>query len=229
MPNHWNIRLSISEERTELLEKLNRKQYPSDFLWLEGKNSCIVDTAAILRFIDEELKHDNVEILVESGQMLTTMSSGERKRAYLKHILAQKPEVLILDHFFDNLDTGARTLLANAITALAEKIHILNIYSRHGDEMDGMEAQLVWHLGSLHAQDSDTAEATPEFKKELPPAASGDLLENVPEYLVEFKNVCVAYYGKPILRDITWTIKRGEFWHLCGPNGLSRFLVSCSQ
>jgi len=216
--NHWNIRLSISEERTELLEKLNSKRYPIEFSWLAGKNICIVDTAAILRFIDEELKHDNIEILAEFGQTLTSMSSGERKRTYLKYILHKKPEVLILDHFFDNLDTGAHQLLSNAIAALADNMQIINIYSRHGDEMDFLDKHLIWHLGQLKEEEKDLKETTLQFNKELPPAAVG-AVDDVPEYLVEFKEVCVAYYGKPILKDISWTIKRGEFWHLCGPNG----------
>lgn len=37
--------------------------------------------------------------------------------------------------------------------------------------------------------------------------------------IVEMKNVKVTYGGNPILRDITWTIRKGERWALLGPNG----------
>lgn len=39
------------------------------------------------------------------------------------------------------------------------------------------------------------------------------------EPVVEMKNVRVSYGGKPILQDITWTVRKGERWALLGPNG----------
>lgn len=43
--------------------------------------------------------------------------------------------------------------------------------------------------------------------------------EHLPEKLIEMKNVRIAYYGKEILKDFSWTIRRGEKWGLFGPNG----------
>lgn len=37
--------------------------------------------------------------------------------------------------------------------------------------------------------------------------------------IVEMKNCKVTYSGNPILRDITWTVRKGEKWVLLGPNG----------
>lgn len=37
--------------------------------------------------------------------------------------------------------------------------------------------------------------------------------------IVEMKNCKVTYGGNPILRDITWTVRKGEKWALLGPNG----------
>ena len=42
---------------------------------------------------------------------------------------------------------------------------------------------------------------------------------NIPDILLEFRNVSVSYGEKPILKSINWTIKKGEFWELSGPNG----------
>ncbi|MBF8151617.1 ATP-binding cassette domain-containing protein, partial [Winogradskyella sp. F6397] len=33
------------------------------------------------------------------------------------------------------------------------------------------------------------------------------------------KNINVTYEERCILKDINWTIKKNEFWHLVGPNG----------
>jgi molybdate transport system ATP-binding protein len=37
--------------------------------------------------------------------------------------------------------------------------------------------------------------------------------------IIEMNKVKVTYSGKPILRDITWTVRKGERWALMGPNG----------
>ncbi len=44
------------------------------------------------------------------------------------------------------------------------------------------------------------------------PEFSGDVL-------IELKKVNVAYEGKPILHQIDWVIKKGDFWELRGKNG----------
>lgn len=44
-----------------------------------------------------------------------------------------------------------------------------------------------------------------------------DTSQNDP--IIEMNNVKVTYGGKPILRDITWKVRRGERWALMGPNG----------
>ena len=36
---------------------------------------------------------------------------------------------------------------------------------------------------------------------------------------MKFNNVCVSYNEAPIVKNINWTVKKGEFWQLIGPNG----------
>ncbi len=43
--------------------------------------------------------------------------------------------------------------------------------------------------------------------------------------LVELKKVSVSYEGKPILKDIDWKIRPGEFWQLTGRNGSGKTTV----
>jgi molybdate transport system ATP-binding protein len=42
------------------------------------------------------------------------------------------------------------------------------------------------------------------------------------DILVKFNNVCVSYNDKKIVKEINWTIKKGEFWQLIGPNGAGK-------
>jgi molybdate transport system ATP-binding protein len=37
--------------------------------------------------------------------------------------------------------------------------------------------------------------------------------------LVDLKNVNISYWGKPVLKNIDWTIREGDHWLLLGPNG----------
>src|SRR5262249_18037269 len=37
--------------------------------------------------------------------------------------------------------------------------------------------------------------------------------------VVELRNVDVSHAGRPILRDIRWTVRAGEGWAVLGPNG----------
>ncbi|TFG39651.1 MAG: ATP-binding cassette domain-containing protein, partial [Syntrophobacterales bacterium] len=69
------------------------------------------------------------------------------------------------------------------------------------------------------------------------PCYGGPLLEAAPaprpepclpiprEPLVEFRNVTVSYGGKPVLKNLNWSMRAGEHWALCGPNGSGKTTV----
>jgi ABC-type molybdenum transport system ATPase subunit/photorepair protein PhrA len=46
------------------------------------------------------------------------------------------------------------------------------------------------------------------------------------EPLVEMQNIRIAYFGKVILDDFSWTIRRGEKWGLFGPNGSGKTTIT---
>jgi len=39
------------------------------------------------------------------------------------------------------------------------------------------------------------------------------------EYILEVKNLAFAYQGKPILKDASFTVHRGDYLGVIGPNG----------
>eukprot|EP01093_Parvamoeba_rugata_P017464 TRINITY_DN7031_c0_g1_i1.p1 TRINITY_DN7031_c0_g1~~TRINITY_DN7031_c0_g1_i1.p1 ORF type:complete len:273 (-),score=44.35 TRINITY_DN7031_c0_g1_i1:365-1183(-) len=61
------------------------------------------------------------------------------------------------------------------------------------------------------------------FDKDIPSAIT--TYTNIPEVLIELKNVNVNYENRCILKDINWTIKKKEFWHLIGPNGSGKTTI----
>lgn len=216
----WNIFLERSEERKNLVNNLEEKKYSSDFEWIENKKVCVVSANTIFRFVEEELKHDNVEVKTEYGQSLESMSTGERKRVYLSYELDKKPEVVVLDHFFDNLDKETRAFFANWLHELLAEVDVLHVYSRMEDKLRFANRDLTFAHGKLILQAVEMVSHVSENVNEwgaLPEAPEQIKIDS--EYLVAFNGVSVAYGSKRILDAVEWRIGKGEFWHLRGPNG----------
>ena len=221
MPNHklWNVKLAKAPERQPLMASLLEKKYASIFQWIEGKNVHVISPKTILKFIDEELIHDNDAIVKQSGQALNTMSSGERKQAFLQYTLAQKPEVLILDHLLDNLDSKARERIAKSIELQAKNCSVINIYSRDDDRLNFLNEEFLYEGGQFQASNFKKLKTKVETKNSqpLPPPLHEVPIHDNP--LVAFNQVSVSYLDKCILDNISWVINKGQFWHLYGPNG----------
>ncbi|UXX79417.1 ATP-binding cassette domain-containing protein [Reichenbachiella carrageenanivorans] len=220
--HHWNIKLAQAPDRKPLLTALLDKKYSADFEWLAQQKIRIISPKTILSFIDEELIHDNDAILKQNGQMLHSMSSGERKQAYLQYVLAQKPDTLILDHFLDNLDTNARTHFSDLLKSQCEELHLINIYSRDDDHMIFLSDTYLYENDTLSIYDPTTGPESAgdlRFNNNHPIPKASKIGPEVPQELVEFKSVTISYLDKSILRDINWKVEKGQFWHLYGPNG----------
>ena len=218
--HHWNIKLSKAPERQSLMNGLLKKKYLEYFQWLNGKDVFLISPKTILKFIDEELIHDNDVIIKQSGQSLNSMSSGERKKAFLQYALSIKPEVLILDHLLDNLDQQARMKIANQIQEQSGQLHIINIYSRSDDQLIFLNEQYIYEQEQLNAQDSKNKREYSNNSSSNHPIPKA--IHPLPIYenpLVSFNQVTVSYLDKCILKNVSWVINKGQFWHLFGPNG----------
>jgi len=219
---HWNIKLAKAPDRKPLLSGLLEKKYSSDFEWLTEYNIQIISPKTILKFIDEELIHDNDLILKQSGQMLNSMSSGERKQAFIKYTLNQKPDVLILDHLLDNLDAKAKTRISDLLQDRTNQLNIINIYSRDDDRLPFLDQQFIYDNETLKPyQTTDKPELgkKSETQNDHPLPKAIHEIPTYPNPLVSFKQVSVSYLDKCILHNINWVINKGQFWHLFGPNG----------
>ncbi|MEP2026800.1 MAG: ATP-binding cassette domain-containing protein [Reichenbachiella sp.] len=218
--HHWNIKLDNAPERQPLMTGLFDKKYIPAFLWMEEYKVHIISPKTILKFIDEELIHDNEDILIQNGQTLNSMSSGERKQAFLRYTLSLNPVVLILDHLLDNLDTKARERIIDLLKTHSNHSNIINIYSRENDRLPFLKEQFTYQKGKLEKKGRDKKAdhfAQAENQHPLP-----DPLHKLPIFdnpLVSFNQVSVSYLDKCILKNISWVINKGQFWHLYGPNG----------
>lgn len=155
------------------------------------------------------------------------LSNGENKRLQLTKALQEDPEVIVLDNPFIGLDKSGRELLQNALNKLAQlgkKIILISnpkdlpscithvAYLSMGKLEDyGEKETLLNKLNQIH---TTSISFNKSFINNLYQPEFDDF-----EKAIELNNVCISYHEKVILKNINWTIKKGEKWCLSGPNG----------
>ncbi|MBT8183641.1 MAG: ATP-binding cassette domain-containing protein, partial [Eudoraea sp.] len=215
---HWGVYINNSSDKQGFIKSLLDGPLPDALKLLEGKRGALFSKLALDEFIEEEVRHDQKTLTPSSSQSLQSMSSGERKKALLKHLKNLDPEFLILDNPFDNLDTPSVRALEKDLSGMAKKTAMVQIISRSKDLLPFIEDLYLLEGSTLfqNFNDGKTTEGIP-FTNEIPPPLTS--VEYNDEVLIRLINVSVNYGSKSILHNINWVIKRKEFWQLKGING----------
>ncbi|MEM9078458.1 MAG: ATP-binding cassette domain-containing protein [Bacteroidota bacterium] len=224
MPKHYVIFVD-NESQIEQLAFQVQKGIPREhFEHLSAKKGAVFSNTEIERFIWEEEQHDIRELATKRTQSLRSLSSGERKKALLEHILGKHPDFLILVNPFDNLDIASQKELHEKLQVISESLSLIQLLNRKEDLLSNTDTFLTFSKGTLiqhHDTDAllhETWKDNSNFLERIPlPIQDGDLPKE--EKLIEFKNVTVSYGQRCILNKINWTIRKNEFWQLIGPNG----------
>lgn len=219
---HWGVFIDNDSRKEDFIDALVRHgQYGE--LGLPGSQTGALFSKSVLEtYMDGEDRHDIREITTARPQSLRSMSSGERNRSLLTHLLAGTPDYLILDNPFDNLDPDTRSGFTEKLIAVAKTIPIVQIISRKGDILPFINrfarlngTNLIKHPNLSSASG---AEAAQRIQGSVPPPPTTQVAF-AGEILVDMRKVAVSFDGRPILRDIDWTIRTGEYWELRGNNG----------
>ncbi len=228
--NHCAIFLSNGSDKTSIAEQLLSKKLTgvlANFNEIEG---VLFSKISITEILKEEDRHGFTEVTKSLHRSLKSMSSGEQKRVFLHYLLAQNFDFMILDNPFDNLDIATRESLKTMLYEASKKTIFIQLVHRERDFLPFIDEIITIENNNFVLQPDKQAflqqyHATQEnhFSSEIP--APLRVYENVPEDLIKFQNVRVSYHEKPILQDITWTIRKGEFWHLRGPNGSGKTTI----
>jgi len=147
----------------------------------------------------------------------------------LEYLLKKEPEYLILDDPFDCLDMQSVTIFKKRITEVKSDVALLQIYRREEDILSFIDTVLVFDEAgkAVFKNKADFIEnektAIDVSVKTIPPPARE--YQDIPEVLVQLNDVSVFYEERPILKQINWTIKKGEFWKLTGPNGSGKTTI----
>ena len=230
-PNHWAIFTTNNSNRQGFIAKLmsDPGQLPNGFESLKGKRGALFSKLELDKFIEEEAIHDQKILTKDTAQSLQSMSSGERKKALLKYLLSQKPDFLVLDNPFDNLDKTSQRQLKELLEELSAKISVVQLISRQADLLS-----FIGQIGELvhsELQWCESIEELGELRLKEQPQLNGRIPDPLVfnefdgKYLVRLKGINVNYGDKSILSDINWDIRPGEYWELAGKNGSGKTTI----
>ncbi|MEQ8473067.1 MAG: ATP-binding cassette domain-containing protein [Marinoscillum sp.] len=216
--NHWNILVPNGAGKEDLIKAILSHRLLGE---LASEQIALYSPMAIKKYLREEEVHDLYIISNERGQTLQSMSSGERKKALLMHLINQQPSALLLDNPLDSLDQPGRAELLRQIKGIAQQASIINIVSRTRDFIALEAIALVYKDQTLSAYQKDEALVSKVWLEGKLPEPFQQAAGNTDE-LILMRDVHVRYGERPILSGISWRIAAGEFWQLKGPNGTGK-------
>lgn len=201
------ISLILSNKAPEKLQHINN---------LKG---FLFSDIAIEKYIEEEYRYDIVKIATTNNRKLRNFSAGERRKLFLKYCLNQQPDFIIFDSIFDHLDRNSQVELVNVIEKISKNFQIIQLVNSTNDILSFINKKFEIKDNTFSLQKLQNKKKHPfsNFKNEIPTALKK--IDFNGDTLVKFNNVCVSYANKPIVKNINWTVKKGEFWQLIGPNG----------
>ncbi|WP_051907797.1 ATP-binding cassette domain-containing protein [Flavimarina sp. Hel_I_48] len=221
---HLGLLLSDSVNKKGLIAKLfshEKKAILQKFC--DGKGLIFSDFV-IEKIHEEERRYD--ECLI-AYRKLATYSSGERKKLFIEHILKQNPDFIVLDNPLDHLDQESRVVFSKTLEEISRKTTLIQLASRAADFLGFIDQKF-----KLSGEKFDLIPLSAELEKDQKVSKNHlNLPENssktrkTKDELVKMKQISVSYDGKPIVKDISWTIFQGDFWQLIGPNGSGKSTI----
>lgn len=221
---NWAIFSNDLSMNSLFIQALLKGNAPKELEELQGKTGALFSTFTLEKFINEEIRHDDHTLSENENRSIQTFSSGEQRKALLQHLIDQKPDFLVLDNVFDMLDKSSVSDLIVRLKQLSTRIKIIQIVKRKSNllpfithVLEVEKEKVISNLKTEIYLESTKYIQTINLHSDLPEAL--EKIQEVPETLVQFNNVEVNYGTKTIVRDINWTINKGDFWQLKGPNG----------
>jgi len=195
-------------------------------------------------FSDRILKLFGVKSLLQSR--LIQLSSGELRKFLIVRTLMNRPKILILDNPFIGLDAHSRDQLNEVLESLAklEGLQLIFVLSNPADI-----PEIVTHVLPVNDRTlSNTLSRTDFFadsilqktlfplkqsiqeerlfkkytQKDFSPESTDETGDSCSDNVVQLCNVHIGYGKRTILKNLNWTVLRGEKWALLGPNGAGK-------
>lgn len=204
--------------------------------WNKGDEQEVPLVKELVRNLDPDWLDTLVKWVGISDLMdkkVNMLSSGELRKFLIVRSLMRKPRILILDNPFIGLDALSRTILNDLLKRLSEldNLQIVLVLSNPDDIPD-----MITHVLPIKDKTILKASSRDVFLQNntlvnsmFPHRDIGNgisFLKNKdispqPSFTnaAILKNIHIRYDRRTILKDINWTIHRGEKWALLGANG----------
>ncbi len=223
--NHWVVFLSNKADKNIFIQQLLNKKAIGQFAFYNTIDGVLFSAIAIKELIEEEERHEYVEVATTTNRHLRYLSGGEQKKALLAYLLLQKPGFIIADNPFDNLDIASQESLLVMLQQIAADIPIIQIINRTKDWLPFIRNAVSINDENVLVHEHDipgfiAKQQVNDISVEgriIPPSDQHYGIVTCP--LIQFNNVTVQYEERVIVKDICWQINAGEFWQLIGPNG----------
>jgi molybdate transport system ATP-binding protein len=227
MKQHTNIGLYLSNtsNKNYILRQIMNNSFLREHINLEPLHGVLYSSITIEKFVLEELRHDHFLIQTNENSSLQSMSSGQQRKALLNYLIGQKPEYMLLDDVYSNIDKATQTAITQTLDELSETTLMIQLFFRKRDILPCIDT--VYSVNGNNQitgkQDAGSFLSAGNQYKEIshrfvfPKHFSENHIDINP--LVQLNSVSVHYEAKNVLDNVNWTIKKGEFWQLIGPNG----------
>lgn len=167
---------------------------------------------------------------------ILTLSYGQRRLALVARIFASKAAVLLLDEVFNGLDARAKKKLAQALEQprgghdwvltshrpkeLPKNVtHLARI--EHGRIIAAGALDKKHELAKAGRKKAKTKlrGVVPTQDREAAPLAATSRQRRSDMPLVAIRNADIYRDYRPVIRNLDWTLRRGENWAVLGANG----------
>ena len=165
------------------------------------------------------------------------LSSGELRKMELVHNLSSSPRVLIMDNPFIGLDAQTRSQLRCLLEELAHSgaLQVVLVLSMMEDVPD-----FITHVVTVDGGKVGAKLTLEQYRREYAVVDERRRIEEkslfadldrriaelpysndnfVSEEIICFNNINIRYGERTILKDLNWTVRRGDVWALRGGNG----------
>ena len=226
----------------------------ANYYYQQRWNAHDQEDAPLVREVLGEVKDDvlrrqlfelfSIEPMLDKKIIL--LSSGELRRFQLTKALLTVPRILIMDNPFIGLDAPTRELLFNLLERLTRlgELQIVLVLSmlddipsfithvvpvedmKVGEKMEREEYVQAFCAGN-QMRIQEEAGALEELQRcilDLPYEHANFTSDEV----VKLNGVSIRYDDRTILKELDWTVMRGEKWALSGENGAGKStLMKC--
>ena len=218
--------ISLHDEEAPLVRHLLLKKkfflqtdrYIDDMAWPETDPDKLDEALKIADLSEEVL-----------DRKLLSLSNGELRRVLLARMWMENPQWVYFNDLFGGLDPEYRRHLALSVVQLSKRSGLkVAVRLAREDELLPEIPAFVYadKTFTQYAGELPSEMAAPKYSKkelkdyEIVNLGSPDTSD--PEILFDLKNINVQFGDTVVLKNLNWTVRKGEHWAVMGENGAGK-------